>query len=215
MIKKLSEKYQQWNYFRKSKKTQAYSFKGIKIKILPGVFSPEGTRTTELFASYLLNEDWNKKKVLELGAGSGLLSFLLCQKGAEVTASDISENAIDGIKQNSQALDLNVHAINSNLFEKLNERFDIIIINPPFFQKDPKSIAESAWYCGKNFDYFIALFEQFSQRDLKEQIWMILSENADIEMIESIALSKGLAIQDKVNLETHDEKHVVFKISNK
>jgi len=94
MLKRLSEKYQQWNYYRKSRKTQHYSFGGLMIKVLPGVFSPEGTRTTELFADYLLQFDWREKRVLELGAGSGLISFLLSKKGATITASDISENAV-------------------------------------------------------------------------------------------------------------------------
>lgn len=194
---------------------QEYAFGGINIDIYPGVFSPIGTRTTELFARYLLSKNWEGKRVLELGAGSGIISFLLSEKGADVTASDITENAIKGLAKNAEMLQVKLKIVQSDLFENIEESFDRIIINPPFFNQNPQSDAEKAWYCGVNFEFFEQLFEQFSLRSFSEEIWMILSVNSQIETIKSIAVKNELVMDEVVKLNSDQELHFVFKIRNR
>lgn len=185
------------------------------MKIFPGVFSPKGTRTTEIFLEYLLPFNWEGKKLLELGAGSGIISFQLAQKGAEVTASDIFDNAILGLEENRKRLDFEINIVRSDLFEKLPEKFDLIIINPPFFNKNPKNESERAWYCGEEFEFFVDLFEQFSKREFGESIWMVLSENANVEKIMSLAEEAGIKIDEKVDLPNPKESHSLLKLKTK
>lgn len=215
MFRRISEKYQQWRYLKSSKKIQEYAFQGINISIYPGVFSPIGTRTTELFAKYLLSKNWDDKRVLELGAGSGIISFLLSEKGADVTASDITENVIKGLKKNAEMLQINLDIIQSDLFQHLKSPFEIIIINPPFFNQNPVNDTEKAWYCGVHFEFFENLFSQFSLRDYNEEMWMILSVKSQIDTIKSIALKHNLIVDEVIKLTGDQEKHIVFKIKNK
>lgn len=215
MIKKLSEKYHQWNYFRKSRKTQNYRFGDIRIKVFPSVFSPEKTRTTELFADYLLDQPWEEKQVLELGAGSGIIAFLLASKGAKVTASDVNPQAIRGLRENKETLGLNVDVIESDLFNNLNKGFDYVLINPPFFDKKPENVAELAWYCGENFEFFEELFSQFSRRNFEEEMWMILSHRADFATITSIISKNRLDLKGVVTIENKRENHLLLKIGSK
>ncbi|MCB9188441.1 MAG: methyltransferase [Flavobacteriales bacterium] len=215
MLQKLHDKYLQWNYLRRSRSIQDYSFKGLTIKILPGVFSPQGTRTTELFSDYLLDLDWKDKRVLELGAGSGIISFLLANKGAKITASDISENAINGLKENRTNLQLDIEIIKSDLFNDLSGSFELVLINPPFFNKKPTNDQEIAWYCGENFEFFHTLFEQFSKRPFSEEMWMILSKRARIDEIVQIIKEKNLKTSEIVDLNMKKEPHVILKISDK
>lgn len=212
MIKRIVNKYRQWNYLKKSRRPQKYKYQGLEIIIQPGVFSPKGTRTTELFAEFLLGFDWKGKSVLELGAGSGIISFLLCNKGANVTSTDINQEALKGLKQNMGTLGLEINIIHSNLFENIPQRFDIIVINPPFFNQNPKNISEEAWFCGEKFEFFSRLFYQFKNRPFNEEMLMILSEKAQIRMILETGEQQGLRIVRIAELDNIQEQHQVFKI---
>lgn len=215
MINRISEKYKKWNYLRKSKKTQTFCFQGFCIKILPDVFNPEVTRTTLLLSDYLLKYNWEGKRVLELGAGSGLVSFLLANQKAIVTASDISENAIQGLIENRKELKCDIEILQSDLFEQLNGTYDVIILNPPFYQKDPSNIAEKAWYCGSHFEFFESLFTQFKNRPYSEEMWMILSERARVDKIKKMVIEHYLEIYDLVELSLPEEPHLLLKIKSK
>lgn len=194
---------------------QQYVFEGIEIKIYPGVFSPIGTRTTELFAEYLRSKNWKGKKVLELGAGSGIISFLLASQGADMTASDVTANTVNGLMKNAETLQIKLNIVQSDLFEHLGTPFDIIIINPPFFNQNPVNDTEKAWYCGAHFEFFEELFSQFSLRNYNEEIWMILSVKSQIDRIKSIALKNGLIVDEVIKLTSDQERHIVFKIKNR
>ena len=74
--------------------------------------------------------------ILDLCTGSGCIaitmSFLF--SAAQVTASDISEEALDTAKQNATNLNVlkRINFIKSNLFENIDKSFDFIISNPPY-----------------------------------------------------------------------------------
>ncbi|MCX8173411.1 MAG: methyltransferase [Thermoplasmata archaeon] len=71
-------------------------------------------------------------RVLEIGTGSGYIAIHCALKGAEVTASDVSEKAIENARQNALANNVRVKFVVSDLFEKINEKYDVIIFNPPY-----------------------------------------------------------------------------------
>lgn len=215
-LNRIAHPFLKWRYDLRSKNPYQYKYRTVEITIYPGVFSPRGTITTELFADYLLEKgEWKGKTVLELGAGSGLISFLLEKKGAKAVASDISSFAIEGLKKNQQKLHSSIEIVESDLFERLNRPFDVIILNPPFFAKEPKNTIEKAWYCGENLEYFEHLFFQFAQRkSYQEDLLMILSMNADTQRIIQIAKDCGLRVDEKVILQRKREKHLVIGLAN-
>ena len=75
-------------------KTRTYTFKGISIKINPTVFHPGLFLSTKLLLKFLLGYQLKNKRILELGAGTGLISFYCAKQGAIVTATDISSLAL-------------------------------------------------------------------------------------------------------------------------
>lgn len=173
-------------------KPRWYTFDNLQIRVLPTVFHPGLFFSTKVMYQYMITKEIENKQVLELGAGSGLISAGLAARGALVTASDINPLAIAAIKVSCIKNSVKVSTIVSDLFDSIPwTPFDFILINPPYFAKDPVNLQEKAFYAGKNFEYFYKLFNQLiSFMSDQNQVIMILSENTDIEAIREIA-SKG------------------------
>ena len=175
------------------KKPHKYYYDGFKLIINPGVFHPGFFFSTKYFYSFIKKLNLTNQSALEIGSGSGLLSLLLSKKKCFVTAIDITELAIQNTKLNFELnknhLTSNFKIITSNLFENLqNNIYDLIIINPPYFFKDPINESQKAWYCGNNGEYFDNLFSQMQKHThSKSLIYMILADNCDITKITSIA----------------------------
>ncbi|WP_102411205.1 peptide chain release factor N(5)-glutamine methyltransferase [Beduinella massiliensis] len=76
-------------------------------------------------------------RVLDVGTGSGALAVsiaLACPK-AEVTAVDVSADALCVARENAQRLGARVRFLHSDLFTALtDERFDLIVSNPPYIE---------------------------------------------------------------------------------
>ncbi len=191
-------------YKQYSSKEKNYSYNGIKVKILPGVFHPGLFFSTKLLIEFVSELSLKDKKILELGAGSGLISIYCAKQNAVVTASDISAIAIENIKLNALSNNVSINIIKSDLFDEIPKQdFDFVIINPPYFPKDPKNESESAWFCGSDFQYFKKLFSQLSNYKTSNSIvLMILSEDCDVSRIKSIAeennFNFSLVFQKKV-----------------
>ena len=79
-----------------------------------------------------MNENLN---ILDLGTGSGclILSLLKIYKNATGLAIDISEKALQVAKQNAKNLKVeNIQFLKNNWNDNIEEKFDIIISNPPY-----------------------------------------------------------------------------------
>ncbi len=76
--------------------------------------------------------------ILDLGTGTGCLLLTLLAKLPNATGIgvDLNANAVAMATQNAQNLELNSRAkfIQSNWFDKITEKFDLIISNPPYIE---------------------------------------------------------------------------------
>lgn len=74
-------------------------------------------------------------KILDLGTGSGclILSLLKMYKYASGLAVDISEKALKVARQNAENLKINnIKFLKNNWNDNIEDKFDIIISNPPY-----------------------------------------------------------------------------------
>lgn len=120
---------------------------------------------------YYYDQYFNGEKldVLDLGTGSGCIGLTLAleEKSLHLTISDISQDALNVALENQEKLGAKAKVIQSDLFEKIEGKFDMIISNPPYIpdseivqtivQKEPSV----ALYGGK-------LGVEFYERIIKE-----------------------------------------------
>ncbi len=195
-------------------KPRKYKYDDIVVKVHPDVFPPHLTLSTKILLDFIKPIHIKNKTFLELGCGSGIISLVASKKGAIVTSTDINPTALQYLKKASEINTLKVELISSNLFDNLKNRtFDYIVINPPYYPKNPKNIKEQAWFCGENFEYFKKLFLQLSDF-LKNDttILMILSQDCDISYISSIALKNQISLECVFEKTIVMEKNFIFSI---
>lgn len=110
-------------------------FYGYEIKVDERVLIPRPE--TEELVSEVLKVVKNTDKVLDLCTGSGAIALVIYKKsGASVTATDISEAALEVAKENFKQFDAAVETRLIDLYGDLSEKFDIIVSNPPYIKTE-------------------------------------------------------------------------------
>ena len=191
-----------------------YSYDNIRLEIPPQVFHPGFFFSTRLLLRYISALSLQGQRFLELGAGSGLISIYAAKKGARVTATDINPVAIECLRRNCDENQVQPEIILSDLFANIPEQsFDIIPINPPYYKKQPQTMADHAWYCGENGEYFQQLFAKLGKYIHQNSVvLMVLSEECDINMISEIASGHNFYMQKKVTKKSAWEYLYVYQI---
>ena len=87
----------QW-YLRKPRE---FNYGTIKLIVAPGVFHPGFFFSTRYVLEFLNKENLAGQRFLEVGCGSGIISILAAQKGADVTAIDINRKAVANTIENA------------------------------------------------------------------------------------------------------------------
>lgn len=197
-------------------KPRKYKYKDLSVWVEPSVFPPFITISTRLFLEFTETLDLKNRTFLELGCGCGIISILASKKGAKVTATDINLTALEALEKNTNDNKVGVEIEYSDLFENLKDRtFNYIIINPPYYPKNPSSISENAWYCGENFEYFEKLFSELPNFiTTTNQVFMILSEDCKIDHIISIAEKNKLVLKCILEKNVFNEVNFIYRIEN-
>jgi release factor glutamine methyltransferase len=196
-------------------RTRIYEQDGLRLKIPPEVFHPAFFTSTQFLLEKIIALPLKGKKLLELGAGSGLISMMAAKKGATVMASELNKIAVEYLAINCSANALGIEIRHSDLFQNIPEQqFDIIAINPPYYKKDPLSEKELAWYCGTTGEYFFRLFRSLpSYCNTRTVILMTLCDGCDLDMINCAAQSGGMKLQLLDEKQTLIEKNYIYTIS--
>ena len=198
-------------------KTRRYSYGDIRLEIPPQVFHPGFFFSTRLLLRYVSILPLEGQQFLELGAGSGLISIHAAKNRAAVTATDINPVAVECLRRNCDQNKVEVEIILSDLFVNIPEQsFDIIAINPPYYKKQPQTMADHAWYCGEKGEYFEQLFTKLGKYIHKNSsVLMVLSEECDIGMINEIASSHNFYMQKKITKKSAWEYLYIYQITGR
>ncbi|NBJ93130.1 peptide chain release factor N(5)-glutamine methyltransferase [Parablautia muri] len=107
-------------------------FMGLKFKATPKALIPrQDTETLVEEAMRCLNDGM---RILDLCTGSGciLLSLLNYSNSCQGVGSDLSEEALETARENAKNLSLSAEFIQSDLFEKIEGKYEMIVSNPPY-----------------------------------------------------------------------------------
>ena len=87
------------------------------------------------------------KRILDICTGSGAIAIALKKLGGfeRVDALDISDKALEVAKRNANELDSDINFLKSDMFSSLTceNKYDIIVSNPPYIQSDVVDTLES------------------------------------------------------------------------
>ena len=126
---------------KSEKKTIKYTIQNKKFEFITdnGVFSKSKVDFgTDLMLNEFLKKnrglEVEKTKILDIGCGYGVVSVILKSFYPEIsiTLSDVNERALELSEENLKKYGINdYHIIKSDAFEKITEKFDVILSNPP------------------------------------------------------------------------------------
>lgn len=80
----------------------------------------------------------NPVDIIDLGTGSGVIGLTLEKKVStnSVDLIDISKKALEVTKENSKLLNSKANIIESDMWNNINKRYDVIISNPPYIKEN-------------------------------------------------------------------------------
>ncbi len=195
-------------------KSRVYFYRGVKISVTAGVFHPGFFTSTKMLWRQIRKLAIEGKSLLELGAGSGLISVSAAKQGARVTSTDINPAAIRCLEINRLQNEVELNIIRSDLFRNIpKQNFDIIAINPPYYKKTPQSMADYAWFCGENGEYFEQLFNDLGDYiHHNSTVLMVLCDGCDLDMIMALASRHGFLCNCVLSQQNLLETNFIFKI---
>ncbi len=115
--------------------TVSFRAAGLNLTVEPGVFAAgKFDPGTALFLDTVDMMEFSAKQVLDIGCGYGILALKASLAGAAVTALDDDLLAVRSSYKNARHYGLDVRCLHSDVDAALkeDERFDAILMNPPF-----------------------------------------------------------------------------------
>ena len=116
------------------------AFMGLDFNVNRNVLipRPETELLVENAIEYIKKQ--RMQSVLDMCTGSGCIAVSIAKVcDVNVDAADISRDAIDVAKSNAVLNGVSVNYILSDLFENVSRKYDIIVSNPPYIDKDDLS----------------------------------------------------------------------------
>jgi release factor glutamine methyltransferase len=177
----------------------------IEIDVLPEVYNPSDDSFLLL---KVVDGVTSGKSFLEMGPGTGLLSIHAAKLGARVTAVDINPHAVECTIRNAARNGVRIDVIRSDLFEKVQGNYDVIVFNPPYLPGSASSTSwiERAWSGGDE-------GSEVAIRFLNEA-WKHLSPGGSIFIILSSVgglMSVLKSARERYDSEMLEEQHMFFE----
>lgn len=118
--------------------TNKQEFMGLDFYVNENVLIPQPD--TEMLVEEAINVAKQNvtKSVLDICTGSGAIAIALKKNldSVQVTASDISVEALEVAKENAKNNEVEINFICSDMFENIVGKFDLIVSNPPYIENE-------------------------------------------------------------------------------
>ncbi|WEG72961.1 peptide chain release factor N(5)-glutamine methyltransferase [Vagococcus intermedius] len=171
-------------------------FYGARFKVTENTLIPRPE--TEELVAMCLNENNQQAnlKVMDVGTGTGAIALTLKReaKNWEVSASDISREALTVAKENAKLQDQEVLFYEGDLLEPVRgQTFDIIISNPPYISQDEFDVMDVSV---REYEPSLALFAENEglaiYQKLASQVGEVMHQNSRLYL--EIGFQQGSAV---------------------
>ena len=179
-------------------------FKEPKIKFEQYMTPPE-------IAAFMIHYAWMKgeienKKIIDIGAGTGMLGIGAAFLGGNVTMIEIDKDAYEILKNNVAKTDHEIRLINKNIFDfDFEEEYDTALINPPFGIKSKNKDMDFIVKASKISKHIFSIHDgsESNKNNIKS-----LFEKHNLKIIESLMMDFSL----KSTYPWHEEKNKILKV---
>lgn len=118
--------------------THSQNFYGLNFYVDENVLIPQPD--TEILVEEVISFLKNRKqmpKVLDICTGSGAIAIAIAKNvSAEIMATDISSEALAVAEKNARKHGAKIQFLQSDLFDKIEGKFDCIVSNPPYIETE-------------------------------------------------------------------------------
>ena len=145
----------------------------IDIVVHDGVYAPAED-------SYLLLDAVEADgRMLDMGAGTGIVGLHAAVAGADVAAVDVDARAVENVRCNAIGNGLDLEVVQSDLFADVDGHFDRIMFNPPYL---PAEDGDVRWDGGPGGVAVARRFldEATGHLEKKGRIYLLLSTRGDV-----------------------------------
>lgn len=166
---------------------------------------------TELLVEKLIKyckKKFDKKiNVLDMCTGSGCIAISLMKEiNCNMDAVDISKDALDVANLNSKKNKVNVNFIESDLFENVTNKYNVIVSNPPYI-----SYNEEIMDIVKNYEPNIALYASDNGLYFYKKIISTVKKYLEEDFIIAFEIGMNQA-SDIVNVINNNFKNVEISV---
>lgn len=120
--------------------TNNQEFMGLNFYVDENVLIPQPDTEILVEKAIEIAETTQKNKILDMCTGSGCIAISLAKKinNAQITAVDISNSALNVANKNAinNNVENKIKFVNSDIFNNIEEKFDIIVSNPPYIETE-------------------------------------------------------------------------------
>lgn len=175
---------------------------------------PDSEKMVEIVIDLVSRLKKKEIKILDLGTGSGCLIISIILEAKKIGKSnlrclgiDISEGAIKTAKRNKNKHSLfdEVKFIRSDWFSNVNQKFDIIISNPPYIKTknimnlsksvksyDPRIALDGG---SKGYDCFEKISQEFSKFLFKDGFFCVEIDSEQVGTVGSLFSSQNTSVK--------------------
>jgi release factor glutamine methyltransferase len=186
-------------------------FWSLRLKVTPDTLIPRADTELLVETALTLKNVENPCDVIDLGTGTGAIALSLANEcpSWRITATDINPKTLAVAKENAQTLELAVSFKESAWFDAINDRYDLVISNPPYIESDDPHLQQGdlrfepagALASGQDGLDDIRRLVQQALKHLKKNGYLLLEHGyQQAEAVRSLMAKAGY-----IDIETHQD----------
>lgn len=190
-------------------------FHGLQLVIFPEVFNPAYTQVSGFLADHLTVKPGSR--VLDMFSGSGSLSFLAARTAGSVLGVDVSPHAVRCAQYNSELLGLSqktefrVAKLWSGVGEQ--DKFDLIIANPPLLPAIPENWLEMAIADGPDMSTAVKFIQGCGDHLIENgRVLMAFSNACQVYFDDPLGFISQTAQEAGLTMSVRAERDVGYKV---